>query len=130
MPTHYRTRVVDEEVRRSLDEIGAILLEGPRACGKTATGQFHAKSSVRLDVDSDARALASIDPALILATSALQSSVTPKSMATRSCANFAGTASVARCTWSRMRVPGHRDHLDRSIVITPIGHRDHPDRPS
>jgi uncharacterized protein len=66
MPTHYRTRVVDEEVRRSLDEIGAILLEGPRACGKTATGQFHAKSSVRLDVDSDARALASIDPALIL----------------------------------------------------------------
>ena len=29
-----------------------------------------------------------------------------------------------------VRVPAHRDHLDRSIVITQIGHRDHPDRAS
>lgn len=66
MPTEYRARVVDEEVRRGLDNIGALLLEGPRACGKTATGQFHGKSAVRLDVDSDAREVASINPALIL----------------------------------------------------------------
>ena len=32
--------------------------------------------------------------------------------------------------WRLVRVPGHRDHLDRSIVITRIGHRDHPDRSS
>ena len=30
----------------------------------------------------------------------------------------------------QLRAPGHREHLDRSIVITQIGDRDHLDRSS
>jgi methionyl aminopeptidase len=60
-----------------------------------------AKRLVRVAQEAMWKASPRFDLALILATSALQSSVTPKSMATRSCANFAGMASVARCTRSR-----------------------------
>jgi predicted AAA+ superfamily ATPase len=62
----YRTRIVDGELRASLAAAGVVLIEGPRACGKTATARQAAKSEVLLDVDAQARALAEISPALIL----------------------------------------------------------------
>ncbi len=62
----YRPRIVDAELDSMLSTVGAVLLEGPRACGKTATGEAHSKSAIRLDVDEEARALAEIDPGLIL----------------------------------------------------------------
>lgn len=62
----YRPRLVDAELRNSLAFIGAVLIEGPRACGKTATGRQFAASSVGLDVDDDAIALSQIDPSLVL----------------------------------------------------------------
>jgi predicted AAA+ superfamily ATPase len=58
---------VDRELSDLLDASGAVVIEGPKACGKTATATVVAKSSVRLDVDEDARNAARIDPALILA---------------------------------------------------------------
>jgi uncharacterized protein len=66
MPIDYRPRIVDEQVERMLDAVGGILLEGPRACGKTATGEAHASSSIRLDIDEDALELARIDPTTVL----------------------------------------------------------------
>jgi uncharacterized protein len=62
----YRPRVVDAELRASLAAAGVVLIEGPRACGKTATARQVAKSEVLLDIDAQARALAEIDPSLIL----------------------------------------------------------------
>ncbi|MEX2619981.1 MAG: DUF4143 domain-containing protein [Egibacteraceae bacterium] len=44
----------------------AVLIEGPKACGKTETASQRARSAVRLDVDEDARRAAQIDPRLIL----------------------------------------------------------------
>lgn len=46
--------------------MGAAVLEGPKACGKTATAQHAAASEVRLDVDPEARQAAALEPAFIL----------------------------------------------------------------
>ncbi len=42
------------------------MIEGPRACGKTATARQVAASEVLLDVDANARAAIAVDPALVL----------------------------------------------------------------
>lgn len=63
----YDTRVVDAELARLLAATGCVVLEGPKAVGKTATAQQLAASSVLLDVDTNARQLASIDAGLLLA---------------------------------------------------------------
>lgn len=65
-PRPYRPRVVDTEVAAALAAAGAVLIEGPRACGKTSTASQIAASEVRLDVDPTARAAAGVDPALVL----------------------------------------------------------------
>ncbi len=62
----YRPRIADGELRASLAAAGVVLIEGPRASGKTATARQAAKSEVLLDVDTQARALADVSPALIL----------------------------------------------------------------
>ena len=62
----YHPRIVDLEIRELLDSIGAVLIEGPRACGKTETARQLAESEVRLDVDAEARRAIAIDPSLIL----------------------------------------------------------------
>lgn len=63
----YQPRVVDAELRERLASTGAVLIEGPKACGKTATARQVAASEVLLDVDADARAAAAIAPELVLA---------------------------------------------------------------
>ena len=63
----YDKRVVDAELVLLLAAIGCVVLEGPKAVGKTATAQQLAASSVLLDVDTNARQLASVDPGLLLA---------------------------------------------------------------
>ena len=65
-PVGYRARVVDAEVRRALGAAGWLVLEGPRACGKTWTGLRFARSAVRLDADVDARTIGEVEPAALL----------------------------------------------------------------
>ena len=62
----YQPRVVDADLGRSLEAIGAVVIEGPRACGKTETARQAANSEVRLDHPT-ARRTFSIDPDLLLA---------------------------------------------------------------
>ncbi len=62
----YHSRVVDRELEARLEATGAVVIEGPRACGKTTTAQQIAASEVRLDVDDVARRLASLEPARVL----------------------------------------------------------------
>ncbi len=62
----YRPRVADAELAVRLAAIGAVLIEGPRGCGKTATGLRAASSAVRLDVDGEARAAGLLSPTLLL----------------------------------------------------------------
>lgn len=62
----YRPRVADAELGDRLRTTGAVVIEGPKACGKTETARRLAASEVLLDVDENARAAAAVDPALVL----------------------------------------------------------------
>jgi len=61
----YRPRVVDLQLTQSLEAIGAVLVEGPRACGKTETARRAARSEVRMDTPA-ARQTYAVAPALVL----------------------------------------------------------------
>lgn len=62
----YLPRVVDQQLETLLSALGAIMVEGPKACGKTKTASRVAMSSVRLDVDTNAQHAAAADPSLVL----------------------------------------------------------------
>ncbi len=66
----YVERIVDAELSERLAATGAVVIEGPRACGKTETARQIAASEVLLDVDADARVLAGIAPSQVLAGAA------------------------------------------------------------
>jgi predicted AAA+ superfamily ATPase len=63
----YFPRIADAELTAQLATNGAVVIEGPKACGKTETARQQAASEVLLDVDAAARLAAEIDPALVLA---------------------------------------------------------------
>lgn len=65
-PSEYRPRVADTELDARLKALGAVLIEGPKACGKTATARRLAASEVLLDVDPAARRAVAVDPQLVL----------------------------------------------------------------
>jgi hypothetical protein len=62
----YRPRIVDPELAARLAATGAVVIEGPKGCGKTATARQVARSEVLLDVDENARRAIAIDPRLVL----------------------------------------------------------------
>jgi predicted AAA+ superfamily ATPase len=66
IPAAYRSRVVDSELADRLRAAGAVVIEGPKACGKTATARQVAASEVLLDVDANARRAIAVEPALVL----------------------------------------------------------------
>lgn len=63
----YLPRVVDAEVVAGLGAMPAVVLEGPRACGKTSTGREHSRSEVMFGSDQSARLAARVEPAELLA---------------------------------------------------------------
>ena len=67
MAAGYCPRIADAELRACLASAGAVVIEGPKACGKTRMAQQLAASAVLLDVDPSARQALAVDPALLLA---------------------------------------------------------------
>jgi len=51
VPPFYRPRVVDAELRARLTSARIVVVEGPKACGKTFTARRVAKSEVLLDIE-------------------------------------------------------------------------------
>ena len=49
----YIPRIADVFVEQSLRRTGALLIEGPKGCGKTATARHHAESEIKVDIDPD-----------------------------------------------------------------------------
>lgn len=62
----YLARVADQLLSERSSAVGAVVIEGPRAAGKTELARNLARSEVLLDVDANARALAEISPDTIL----------------------------------------------------------------
>lgn len=46
---NYRRRIADILLEEKLDAMGAVLIEGPKACGKTTTAEQHARSILYMD---------------------------------------------------------------------------------
>jgi AAA domain len=65
-PFEYRSRVADAELAALLAAGGAVLVEGPRACGKTATARNAAHSEVSLETNLQARRAGLLDAAILL----------------------------------------------------------------
>ena len=45
MVVNYLPRILDDDLEKYLTMIGAILIVGPKGCGKTTTAQKHANST-------------------------------------------------------------------------------------
>ena len=63
----YYPRIADKELISRLESAGAVVIEGPKACGKTAMARQIAMSEVLLDIDANARQAIAVDPSLVLA---------------------------------------------------------------
>jgi len=59
---NYFKRFTDKVLQNRLKESGAILITGPKSCGKTETAIQAAKSFVRMDTDVEMRSLMEINP--------------------------------------------------------------------
>ena len=70
----YRRRLIDRPLAEALSDLPAVMVVGPRACGKTTTARRLARTVVRLDREVDAApfrddpdtVLASLDPPVLL----------------------------------------------------------------
>ncbi len=65
-PAGYKLRVTDGAVTRALAAMPAVVIEGPKGCGKTWTGRSFARSEVLFDRDLNARRSVSLVPGLVL----------------------------------------------------------------
>ena len=66
MAIEYVPRIADGQLTDRLAALGAVVIEGPKACGKTATARRRAASEVLLDVDVEAMRAVAVDPRLVL----------------------------------------------------------------
>lgn len=65
----YKPRVADQTLQALLSTMGAVLIEGPKACGKTTTARQFAKSSLMLGsprARANASAMLAMQPTLVL----------------------------------------------------------------
>ena len=62
----YMPRLAETLIQNYLKAVGGVVIEGPRAVGKTETGRRMAASEVLLDVDPQAETAMSVDPTLLL----------------------------------------------------------------
>ena len=67
---NYKKRIVDEKIEKYLKLFGAIVIEGPKYCGKTWAGRYHAESEsllyTKTGESSNEVELAKISPNIIL----------------------------------------------------------------
>ena len=65
-PDGYLPRVADREMRYALDVAPAVIIEGPRACGKTWTARSFARSEVAIDGSDGIQVAVAMDPDAVL----------------------------------------------------------------
>ena len=63
----YIKRIIEEDLLEKLSASGAVLIKGPKSCGKTATAGQFAKSVVEMDRDKQVPVIIATNPQLLLA---------------------------------------------------------------
>ncbi|MDR2108345.1 MAG: TniB family NTP-binding protein [Coriobacteriales bacterium] len=63
----YLSRYADERLATLIEELPAIMLVGPRGCGKTTTAQRWARSIIQLDRPEKAEAFSAAPDAVLAA---------------------------------------------------------------
>jgi predicted AAA+ superfamily ATPase len=66
MGNNYYKRFTDAALQDRLRFSGAVLIQGPKGCGKTETAVHASKSLVRLDTDDEVRKIMEVDPKSVL----------------------------------------------------------------
>jgi len=69
MVKEYKSRIVDNLLKRKLEGIGAVLIEGPKLCGKTTTAEQFSKSILYVANPQERQQnlrMADIDPSFLL----------------------------------------------------------------
>ena len=65
----YLSRIVDQRLKLLLNVFGAVLVEGPKWCGKTTTAEMQSHSILRLQDPDERESLlktAEVKPSLLL----------------------------------------------------------------
>jgi uncharacterized protein len=63
----YIKRIIEEDLYEKLSASGAVLIKGPKACGKTTTAKQFAKSVLEMDKDRQVPVIMATNPQLLLA---------------------------------------------------------------
>jgi predicted AAA+ superfamily ATPase len=62
----YIKRIIEEDLSEKLSASGAVLIKGPKSCGKTETAKQFAKSLVEMDRDQQVPVIMATNPELLL----------------------------------------------------------------
>lgn len=62
----YHNRLIEREISETLSAMGAVLIQGTRAVGKSTTARRFSKSSVSMDESVELMELAKISPEIVL----------------------------------------------------------------
>lgn len=62
----YYSRIVESEIKRKLSASGALLINGPKSCGKTETAKQFANSILQVDRDEQIPVIMNVDPKMLL----------------------------------------------------------------
>ncbi|MDE7091162.1 MAG: DUF4143 domain-containing protein [Bacteroidales bacterium] len=101
----YRERIADKLLARNLAGIGAVLIEGPKWCGKTTTAEQLAKSIIYMD-----------DPTHV-AQNLLKADINPKSLLVGETPRLIDEWQIAPKIWDAIRFEvDHRDGLGHFIL--------------
>lgn len=63
----YINRIIEAELKEKLSASGAVLVKGPKSCGKTETAKQFAKSILEMDRDKQVPVVMATNPQLLLA---------------------------------------------------------------
>jgi predicted AAA+ superfamily ATPase len=63
----YKSRIIETEFAEKLNASGAILIKGPKSCGKTETAKQFAKSILEVDNDEQVPSAMAVNPKRLLA---------------------------------------------------------------
>ena len=63
----YIKRIIEEDLFEKLSASGAVLIRGPKSCGKTETAKQFAKSVLEIDRDRQVPIIMATNPQLLLA---------------------------------------------------------------